>query len=81
VYTGQIAFATLSSQDVTCSEKGEDDCSQGERESPQYLEGHSAPPPCAFVVGPCSPKSVYCLADKVCLSPLRSDAVADGSFA
>jgi len=79
VYTGQITFATLSSQDVASSEKGEaqDGCSQGERKSPQDPEGLGAPPPAGVVVEPCSPKSVYCLANKVRLAPLRSDVVTD----
>jgi len=82
VYTGQITFANLSSQDVTTSEKEEAQggCSQGERNSPQDPEGLNAPPPSTFVVEPCSPKSVYSLATKVCLAPLRSDAIIDSSF-
>ena len=82
VYTGQITFANLSSQDVTPSEKEEaQDGSQGEGNSPQDSEGLSAPPPSTVVVGPCSPKSVYCLANKVRLAPLWSDMVTDNSFA
>jgi len=72
VYTGQITFTNLSSQDVTPSEKEEaqDGYSQGEK-SPQDPEGPSAPPPIAVVVELCSAKSVYCLANKVRLAPLR----------
>ena len=66
MYTGEITFANLSSQDVTPSEK-----------SPQDPEGFSTPPPVAVVVEPCSPKSVYSLANKVRLAPLRGDAVTD----
>ena len=79
MYTGQITFANLASQDVATSEKDEvqDGCSQGERKSPQDPEWLSAPPPTAVVVGRCSPKSVYCLANEVRLAPLRSDAVTD----
>jgi len=81
VYTGQITFANLNSQDVTPSEKGaQDGCSQGEGTSPQDPEGPSPPSPGAIVVEPCSPKSVYCLADKVRLEPFRKDVVAHGSF-
>ena len=71
-YAGQITFATLSSQDFTTSEKekAQDGCSQGER-SPQDPEGLSASPPSAVLVEPCSPKSVYCLANEVRLAPLR----------
>jgi len=80
VYTGRITFATLSSQDVTSSEEGEtqDGYSQGEK-SPQDPEGLSSSSSTAVVVGSCSPKSVYCLANKVRLVPLRSDAVTDSS--
>ena len=79
VYTGQITFANLSSQDVTPSEKrgAQDGCSQGETQDP---EGPNAPPPTAIVGEPCSPKSVYCLADKVRLAPFLSDAVTDSPF-
>jgi len=80
VYTGQITFANLSSQDVTPSEKEEaqDGCSQGGTQDP---EGLNAPPPTAVVVEPCSPKSIYCLVNEVRLAQFRSDAVADSSFA
>jgi len=79
VYTGQITFATLSSQDVTPSgkEEAQGGCSQGEEKSPQDLEGLNAPPATAVVAEPCSPKSVYCLAKKVRLAPFRSDAITD----
>ena len=79
VYTGQITFASLSSQEVTTSEgeEAQDGCSQGEEKSPQDPEGLNAPPPTAVVVGPCSPKSVYRLANKVRLAPFRSDAITD----
>ena len=81
MYTGQIAFTTLSSQDATPSEKEEaQDGSQGEGKSLQDPEGLRAPPPGAIVVEPCSPKSVYCLATKVRLAPLRSDAIIDRAF-
>jgi len=84
VYTGQITFTTgLCSQDITPSgkEQIQDGCSQGEGKSTQGSEGLSASPPCAVVVEPCSFKSVYCLASRVYLSPLRSDAVINSSFA
>ena len=72
MYTSQITFAALSSQDVTSSEKeDQDDCSQDERESPQDSEGLSAPSLSAAVIEPCSPKSVYCLANKVRLAPFE----------
>ena len=82
-YTGQITFANISSQDVATSEKEEaqDDCSQGERKSSQDPEGLSASPPDAIAVDLCSPKSVYCLANKVRLASLRSDTITHSSFA
>jgi hypothetical protein len=81
VYTGQIAFTTLNSQDVNPSEReAQDDYSQAERESPPGSGCFSASPPGVIVVEPCSPKSVYSLANKVCLSPLRSDAITVALF-
>ena len=79
MYTSQITFANLGSQDIATSEKGEaqDGYSQGERKSPQAPEGLSAPLPTAVVVGPCSPKSVYRLANEVRLAPLLSDVITD----
>ena len=81
MYTGQIKFANLSSQDVTTSEKGEaqDGYSHGEK-SPQNLEGPGVSPPAAIVAEPSSPKSIYCLANEVRVAPRRSGAVADSSF-
>ena len=66
VYTGQITFKALGSQDVTPSEKeAQDDCSQGEIQTPHDSKG-----PSAVAVEPCSPRSVYRLANKVHLAPL-----------
>jgi hypothetical protein len=82
VYTGQIEFASLSSQVVAPSEmEAHNVRPQGERESLQDSEGLGAPPSGVIVVESCSPKSAYCLANKVCPSPLRSDAVTDGTLA
>jgi len=83
VYTDQIKFANLSSQDVIPSEEEEtqDGCSQGEGESPQDPEGLSVSSPGAIAVEPCSPKSVYCLANKVRLVPFRSYAITYSFFA
>ena len=80
MYTGQITFATLGSQGVTTVEEVQDGCSQGERKPLHGLEGLGALPPGVIVVEPCSPKSVYYLADKVRLAPPRSDAVTNSSF-
>ena len=82
MYTGQITFAALGSQDVAPSGKEtEDGRSQDEIKSPQDSGGLSASPTGAVVVEPCSPKSAYCLANKVCLPPLRNDVVANSSLA
>jgi len=81
MYTGRIAFANLSLQDVTPEKEAKDGCSQEDRTSLQDFAGLSAPSPGAVMVEPCSPKSVYCLADKVCLTPFRKDGVIDSSFA
>ena len=71
VYTGRIAFATLRSQDVTPSEKGaQGGRPRGEKKPPPDV---SVPPPGVVVTEPCSPKSIYCLANKVRLTPLLSD--------
>ena len=82
MYTGQIVFSNLGSQDVTPSgEEAQDRCSQDEGTSPQYSEGLGTIPPGAIVVGPCSPKSVYRLADKVRLALFQKGALAyDNSF-
>ena len=70
---GQITFATLGSQDVAPSEKEAEDCSsQGEMEPRQESDGLSAPTPGAVAAEACSPRSVYCLANKVRLVSLRS---------
>ena len=81
MYTSRIAFAHLGSQDVTPSGKETQDCySQGERTSPRDSEGLSTPPPGVVAIEPCSPKSVYYLADKVRLTSLRKDTVINSSF-
>ena len=82
MYTGQITFAALGSQDVAPSEKEvEDRGSQGKIEPRQESDGLSTPTPRAVAVGACSPRSVYCLANKVRLaSSLRRDAVIYSTF-
>ena len=73
MYTDQITFAALSSQAVAPSEEVQDGCSQGEMKYPQDSEGLGTPHPGAVVAEPCSPKSVYCLTNKVCLTPFLND--------
>ena len=80
VYTDQITFASLSSQAITPSKEVQDGFSQGEVKYPQDSEGLGAPDPGAVVAEPCSPKSVYCLANKVYLAPLLSDRCCQSLF-
>jgi len=80
VYAGQITFANICSQDVTSEKETRDGCSQDERKPPQDSGGLSTPSPGAVVLDPCSPKSIYCLANKVCLAPLLGDAITNNSF-
>ena len=81
MYTGRITFANLSSQGVATKVEARDGCYQGEGTSSQDSERLSTTPSGAIVVEPCSPKSVYCLANKVRLAPFRKDVVAYSSFA
>ena len=81
MYIGRVTFSNLGSQDVTPSgKKAQDGCSQGERTSSQDSGGPSTLPLSTVVIEPCSPRSVYCLANKVCLAPFRKDVVTYGSF-
>jgi len=77
MYTGRIAFASLSSQDASSSEnKVQDDCSQGKGQS-KRIPLHDSE---GLDIGPCSPKSVYCLTNEVCLALLMIDAIFNGLF-
>ena len=82
MYTGQIRSAPLVSQNVISSKtkEAEGGYSQEARHPPQDSGGPSISPG-AITVEASSPKSVYCLTDKVCLAPLLSCVVADGSLA
>jgi hypothetical protein len=66
VYTGQITFAAIGSQGT--SKEAQSGHSGGEPK--QDREGFGVPPPGFIAVEPCPPKAIYCLANKVCLSPL-----------
>ena len=76
MYTGQIRFAPLVSQNVISSRAKEDEGGhpQEARNPPQDSGGPSVS------LEASSPKSIYCLADKVCLASLLNCAVADGPF-
>ena len=83
VYTGRIAWNHIRSWDVTSSEKKEfqGGHSQIERNFPQDSGRLNVIPPGDIVFEPCSPQSIYSLADKVCLAALLGGAVANISFA
>lgn len=84
VYIGQITFAALGSQGVPSSETKEtrSDYYPDERNSPQGSGRSGAPPGhCAVVVGSCSPKSVYCQANKVRSVAFPDYVAADSSIA
>ena len=68
VYTGQITFAAIGSQDCTLLEP-----QRGEPTLPQDHDGPGAPPPDIITGEPCSPKSIYRLANEVCLSAPQND--------
>ena len=79
VYTGQIAFSPIDSQGAT-SKEIENDHSEDEVKPAQDREGPGTLPSSVVTVEPCSPKSVYRLADKVYPAPLVSDADTDKCF-
>lgn len=66
VYTGQVSFATISSLGFNSNE-AQDNPPEDEPKSPQDRDGLGVLPPAALMSGPCSPKSIYRLAIKVCL--------------
>ena len=76
VYTGQITFAAISSQGVTPSDP-QNGPSGGYLTLPQDRDGPDAPPPDIITGEPCSPKSVYRLANEVCLSAPQDDQVVN----
>jgi hypothetical protein len=79
VYTGRVTWATIRSWDGTLSEtkESQDDHSQNERNPPQDLGGFVVPSPNDIFFEPCSPKSIYRLADKVRLATPLDDAAVD----
>jgi hypothetical protein len=71
VYTGRVAWATIRSQDVAPSEtESQDGHFQDERNPPQDSGGPVVLSPSDIFFEPCSPKSIYRLADKVRLATL-----------
>ena len=69
VYTGQVTFSPLVSQGATYKEtqKGH---SEDEARPPQDREGLGSLPLGSVAAEPCSPKSIYSLANKVCPAPV-----------
>ena len=81
MYTSQIRFAPLVSQNVISSRTKEAEGGYPqEARNPPLDSGRPSVSLGAITVEASSPKSVYCLADKVCLAPLLSCTVADGSL-
>ena len=81
VYTGQITFTAIGSQHVPSKTMGtQDGYSVDERHTPQDSGGLSVPPPDTVVNDPCSPKSIYRLAEKVCPASLLDCVVTGKSF-
>ena len=79
MYTDRVAWATIRSWDGTPSEtkESQDDQSQDER-SPPHDSGESVvPSPSDIFFEPCSPKSIYRLADKVRRATPLDDAAID----
>lgn len=68
VYTGEITFAAIGSRCVV-PEGAQNNCSGNDTEPPQDKE-LDIPASDDIIVGPCSPKSVYCLAHKIGLTKL-----------
>ena len=81
VYTGQITFTAIGSQDVPSKTMGtQDGHSLDGRYTPHDSGGLSVPPPNTVVGNPCSPKSIYRLAEKVCSAPFLEFIVTDKPF-
>ena len=81
MYTRQITFTTIASQRAGSEAKEiKDDDTQNERKPGNDPEGLMVPPPGTIWAEPCSPKSVYCLASKVCLAPLPNGVVTNSFF-
>ena len=81
MYTGWITFAAIGSQNATSKKEVQTGSSGDERKISLDQGGPGTPPPGAVTVEPCSPKSVYRLANEVCLVPLSGDVPANDSFA
>ena len=78
MYTGGITFAAISSQGVTPSnERPQGDHSEDETKPPRDQDISL---PGIMIAEPCSPKSVYCQANKVRLGFPVGTVVTNGSF-
>ena len=83
VYIVQVTFSAIGSRDLPSSETKEtqEDHSLDERNPSQNSGGFSVLPPGTIIAEPCSPKSIFCQANKVRLARLLDYAVTDSSFA
>ena len=75
VYTGRIAFAPIGSRNAPSKET--QGTSEDGQKSSQDRGGPSTTSPGAITVEPCSPKSIYRLANKVRSAPLLGDSETD----
>ena len=67
MYSGQVAFTAINSQNVA-SEEDQNGCPGDETKSLQDRERQSASPG-IITAEPCSPKSIYQVANQVCFAP------------
>ena len=77
MYTGRITFAAIGSQDVPSETK---ETQNDRRYTPQDSGTFSVLPPGVVVGDPCSPKSIYHLAEKVCPTFLLGYVITDRSL-
>ena len=78
MYTGWVKFAPIGSQGIT--PKGiQNGHYTDDAKLPQGGERLGSLPPGAITVQPCSPKSIYHLANKVRRAPFLGDVNTDGT--
>ena len=80
MYTGQVTFTPISSQGMASNEIQNGHCVD-EAKPPHGGGRLGSLPPSVTMVKPCSPKSIYCLANKVCPALFLGDVGADGALA
>ena len=77
MYTGFITFTTISSRDKRVLQG---DCPDDETKPPEDSEEPVTLPPDCTILEPCSPKSIYRLAEKVRLASVFGDALTSSSL-